>query len=78
MEALLTLDRDRFDRELLRRGLTARKLARAAGVDETQVSQYRTGRRRLRAETLRKLANALASFPTLPGANLLLPEEAEG
>ena len=68
------IDPDRLARELAVRGLTARDLARVAGVPEHTLSQARHGHRRLRPQTLRKLVDALVSIPLIDGVELLLAD----
>lgn len=68
------IDPDRLTRELAVRGLTARDLARVAGVPEHTLSAARHGHRRLRPATLRKLADALVSIPLIDGVELLLAD----
>ena len=61
------LDRQRLDRELALRGLTARELAALAGVGEATISRARNGRT-VTPATMRKLAVALTSVPVVTGA----------
>lgn len=70
MTVAAPINRGRLDRELVARGLTARDLARAAGVSEVTLSKARNGAR-IKASTLRRLATAMAAFPILPGHELL-------
>lgn len=70
MTVAAPISRERLDRELVARGLTARALARAAGLSEVTVSKARNGAP-IKSSTLRRLAVALSNFPVLPGHQLL-------
>jgi transcriptional regulator with XRE-family HTH domain len=67
------LDRDRLDRQMAVRGLTARRLAALAGVAEATVSRARNGRT-VAPTTMRKLVEALDGVAVVPGAAELLTE----
>jgi len=60
-----------FDYELARRGLTARRLAALAGINEVMISRARHGGQ-MREATFIKLTLALASVPVLLGADALV------
>ncbi len=60
------LDADAFERELDRTGATARAVANLARLDETQLSQARHSRRRLRLSTVRRIAAVLDGCPDVP------------
>jgi len=75
----LFLNVEAFDHELAIRCITVSTLAEKAGVPEETISRVRHGTRRLRESTLRRLVDALATFPVLAGAELLVgvaPESA--
>lgn len=57
MASMLTGQKLRAIRAL--RGMTQAQLAARAGVSPTAVAEYETGKRDLRAETIRKLCEAL-------------------
>lgn len=57
MAAMLTGNKLKAIRAL--RGVTQADLARQAGVSPTAIAEYETGKRDLRAETVRKLCDAL-------------------
>ena len=67
------LDAERFDFELGRRGITARRLAQAAGVPEPTLSKARHGRP-VAERTLRRITKALLEIPLLVGADMLIAE----
>jgi transcriptional regulator with XRE-family HTH domain len=67
------LDRVLIDRELTRRGISARRLARLAGITESTVSHARSGRA-ISPTTLRQITEALASVPPL-SLSLVAPDE---
>jgi hypothetical protein len=67
----IRLDRDRLDYELSLRGLTARRLAQLAGVQEETISRARHGAT-LTDRTFRKLTEALLSQPLIVGGDLLI------
>jgi hypothetical protein len=60
-----------FDYELARRGLTARRLAALAGINEVMISRARHGGQ-MREATFIKLTLALASVPVLLGADAMV------
>jgi transcriptional regulator with XRE-family HTH domain len=66
------IDPGRFRLELARRGLTARRLAALSGVGEVTIARARRHQIALEVDTLRKLAEALASQPVVVGIDLLL------
>jgi len=57
MSAMLTGPKLRAIRAL--RGMTQAELAKHAGVSPTAIAEYETGKRDLRADTIRKLCEAL-------------------
>jgi len=57
MSAMLTGSKLRAIRSL--RGVTQAQLASAAGVSPTAIAEYETGKRDLRADTIRKLCEAM-------------------
>lgn len=57
MTAMLTGSKLRAIRSL--RGMTQAQLAEAAGVSPTAITEYEKGKRDLRADTIRKLCEAL-------------------
>lgn len=57
MAAMLTGNKLKAIRAL--RGVTQADLARQAGVSPTAIAEYETGKRDLRADTVRKLCDAL-------------------
>ena len=65
------LDTVRFDRELARRGLDGRRLARLAHVSEATIGRARTGRA-VDVRTLQRVAHALLQVPPIAGAEDLL------
>ncbi len=67
------LDVARLDYELGRRGITARRLAQAAGIPEQTLSRARSGRP-VADRTLRRLADGLLSIPVIEGCELLVLE----
>lgn len=69
----IKLDIERFDYELARRGITARRLAEVSGVHEVNISRARRGYQ-IRERTLRRLTEALLACPVLEGADLLIAE----
>ena len=72
---LYRIDPERTRREMVRRGMTQRALAAAAGIPEMTLSRAMTGGQ-LQERTFRKVAEALARIPVVAGADLLLPEPA--
>jgi len=68
----IRLDRDRLDRELALRGLTAHQLSALAKVAPATLSRARHGHP-VTPRTLSKLAMALTRVPVVPGAADLLP-----
>jgi transcriptional regulator with XRE-family HTH domain len=73
----IRLDRDRFDYELDRRGLTARRLAELAGIQEETLSRARHGAT-LREATLRRITEALLAQPLVAGFDLLIARPDRG
>lgn len=61
------LDADRLNRELARRGMTGRDLARRADVSEHLISRARHGAR-ISPETLSRIDRVLSEVKPLPGA----------
>ena len=57
MSSMLTGQKLRAIRAL--KGVSQAKLAEISGVSPTAIAQYETGRRDLRADTIRKLCDAL-------------------
>lgn len=57
-------------REMVARGLDGRALSQASGISEVTISHLLNGRP-VRHSTLRRVAEALARIPELPGAELL-------
>jgi transcriptional regulator with XRE-family HTH domain len=57
MYGMLTANKLRAIRAL--RGMTQTELAKAAGVSPTAIAEYETGKRDLRANTIRKLCEAM-------------------
>lgn len=70
MTTAAPINRERLDREMVARGVDGRTLARAAKLSEVSFSKLRNGRP-VRSSTLRRVAEALATFPVLPGSELL-------
>ncbi len=70
---MAVLDRALIDRELTRRGISARRLARLAGITESTVSHARRGRA-ISATTLRQITEALQQVPVL-ALDLTTPSE---
>lgn len=64
----------RLEREMARRGMHGRDLARRARVSEATISALRRGRP-VSARTLRKVAVALAEMPELPAVARLLHDD---
>ena len=71
------LDAAKFDYQLHIRGLTQRALATRADLSEPTISLIRNGHP-ARESSLRKIAQALAETPVLPGAVLVVAEPAAG
>jgi hypothetical protein len=67
----IRIDAALLDYELARRGLTARRLAALAGINEVMISRARHGGK-VRESTFIKLTLALASVPVLLGADALV------
>jgi transcriptional regulator with XRE-family HTH domain len=67
----ITIDAERLDYEISRRGITQAELARRAGVPEPTLSHARHGRR-VTNGTMRRLTTALLQIPLMVGADLLI------
>ena len=65
MPTYVPVDRDAFERELTRRGLSIRALADSAGVCTSTISKAKNGHYRLQLRTWRKLNEALARHPVV-------------
>jgi len=76
---LVLIDRAQIDHQLAIRAITARQLVRKAKVAEATFSRARNGHR-LHERTLRKLTEALLSFPIVEGTDLFVaaPEPRRG
>jgi transcriptional regulator with XRE-family HTH domain len=72
----IRIDSARLDRELARRGWSAKDLAKAAGCSPSTISGLRRGRQ-VNNDTLRKIAAALDAAPIVPGIDSLLNSAAE-
>ena len=71
------LDPALLDRELARRGLRQKDLARLSGLTEALLSRARHGRP-VRPRTLARIAAVLAAQPVLEGVDLVLAAPAAG
>jgi hypothetical protein len=65
------LDADQLDYAMAVRVITARQLAALSGVGEATISRARNGHK-ITPATMRKLLDALARVPEVPGAAALI------